>query len=120
VLKPGDTLGHLSQRYYGSARHWDRIADANPAVDIERLRVGQELKIPAGSTRQASTSTPSRQARPIEGKRHVIDEGETLSSIAEDRLGNTSHWYRIYEANRERIGSDPDRLVVGMVIAIPG
>ena len=111
-------MGHLSQRYYGSARHWNRIADANPDVDAEWLKVGQKLKIPAAPARQAS-STPRKQFKAPAGRSHTIDDGETLSSIAEDRLGHTKHWYRIYEANRERIGSDPDRLVVGMVIAIP-
>lgn len=118
VVKPGDTMGHLSQRYYGSARHWNRIADANPGVDAEWLRVGQELKIPAAPARQV-TSSSRKTIKAPDGRTHTIDDGETLSSIAEDQLGHTKHWYRIYEANRERIGSDPDRLVVGMVIAIP-
>lgn len=119
VIKPGDTLGHIAQKYYGSARSWTRIADANPDVDVDSLRVGQELRVPA---REISNSVRGTTTRPVPvptGRTHTIDEGETLSSIAEDHLGDQSHWYRIYELNKQRIGASPDRLVVGMVIAVP-
>ena len=121
IIKPGDTLGHIAQKYYGSARKWPRIADANPDIDVDSLRVGQELRIPA----RIATVTTERSANsklsssPPTGRTHTIDEGETLSSIAEDHLGDQVHWYRIYELNKDRIGSSPDRLVVGMVIAVP-
>ena len=121
VIKPGDTLGHIAQKYYGSARKWTRIADANPNLDVDSLRVGQELRIPArivAATRERSTNRKPSLPPPT-GRTHTIDEGETLSSIAEDHLGDQVHWYRIYELNKDRIGSSPDRLVVGMVIAVP-
>lgn len=121
VIKPGDTLGHIAQRYYGSARQWSRIADANPNVDVDSLRVGQKLKIPARgvSGKSARGTVSSKPALVLTGRTHTIDDGETLSSIAEDHLGDQSYWYRIYELNKERIGNSPDRLVVGMVIAVP-
>lgn len=120
VIKPGDTLGHIAQKYYGSASKWSRIADANPTIDVNALRVGQELQIPARvvSATAGSTSGKRQLPRPT-GRTHTIDEGETLSSIAEDHLGDQIHWYRLYELNKDRIGNSPDRLVVGMVIAVP-
>ena len=120
-VKPGDTLGHIAQQYYGKASRWELIADANPSVDPSSLRVGQELVIPSGprAVRSESTSTPRSLPDLPNGQTHTIGEGETLSSIAEDHLGDERHWYRIYELNEKRIGDDPDRLVLGMVIAIP-
>ena len=117
-IRPEETLGHLAQRYYGSARHWDRLVEANPSIDADRLRVGQKIRIPAASVaRVASKAAP---ATPLpDGPRHTIDEGETLSSIAADHLGDTKYWFRLYEFNRAAIGPDPDRLVVGMELAIP-
>ena len=121
-VRPGDTLGHIAQQYYGAASRWHRIAEANPGVDPSSLRVGQELVIPPGPRANRSSST-TRQDRPQhdlpQGRTHTIGEGETLSSIAEDHLGHERHWYKIYEINEKRIGDNPDRLVLGMVIAIP-
>ncbi len=120
IIKPGDTLGHIAQKYYGSASKWSRIADANPSIDVNSLRVGQELRIPSRPMSPSADRTVRKSSLPrLTGKTHTIDEGETLSSIAEDHLGDQTHWYRIYELNKDRIGGSPDRLVVGMVIAVP-
>lgn len=121
MVKVGDTLGHIAQQHYGAASRWHLIADANPGVDPSSLRVGQELVIPKGSrvSRPASTTNGAGLPAP-DGRTHTIGEGETLSSIAEDHLGHEKHWYRIYELNEKRIGNNPDRLVLGMVIALPG
>lgn len=120
IIKPGDTLGHIAQKYYGSARKWSRIADANSDIDVDALRVGQEIKIPARVVSPSTDRSIAKKALPrLSGGTHTIDEGETLSSIAEIHLGDQAQWYRLYTLNQERIGSSPDRLVVGMVIAIP-
>lgn len=42
----GDVLGSIAKRYFGDAREWRRIVDANPGVDPKRLRPGQVLIIP--------------------------------------------------------------------------
>ena len=91
VIKPGDTLGHIAQKYYGSARSWTRIADANPDVDVDSLRVGQELRVPACEISNSVRGTTTRPVPVPTGRTHTIDEGETLSSIAEDHLGEQSH-----------------------------
>ena len=121
VIKPGDTLGHIAQDYYGSARHWPRIADANSDIDIEALRVGMEITIPSrGMTRD--TEKKRDRVDPLlapSSPTHTVGDGDTLSSIAEDYLGDQTHWYRIYELNRDRIGNSPDRLMVGMVVVLP-
>ncbi len=48
VVAPGETLSEISQRYYGSARRWAEIYEAN--LDTVRaphlLRAGQRLRIP--------------------------------------------------------------------------
>ena len=43
-----DDLGFwsIAQKVYGDGKHWRLIADANPGVDVEKLRPGQKLKIP--------------------------------------------------------------------------
>lgn len=50
---------------------------------------------------------------------HRVKEDETLWSIAEQEYGDGSEWRKIYRANREVVGPDPDRLEVGQVLTVP-
>jgi nucleoid-associated protein YgaU len=50
---------------------------------------------------------------------YVVQPGDTLRSIAQDRYSDAGQWPRIYDANREVIGADPDRLRAGMRLRIP-
>ncbi len=49
TVKPGDTLGHISKKYYGSAYHYPLIYEANKDVigdDPDLIIDGTVLKIP--------------------------------------------------------------------------
>ena len=48
VVKPGDTLGQISESFYGSARYAELIFEANRESlrDADDIRVGQTLRIP--------------------------------------------------------------------------
>ena len=41
-----DTLIRLAEQYYGSAKKWTKIRDANPRVDVYKLQPGTQLIIP--------------------------------------------------------------------------
>ncbi|MCR4409853.1 MAG: LysM peptidoglycan-binding domain-containing protein [Candidatus Saccharicenans sp.] len=47
-VKPGDTLGHIAQRFYGKASLYPKIFEANRDVltNPDLIKVGQKLKIP--------------------------------------------------------------------------
>ena len=49
IVKPGDTLSKISKQFYGSANDYMKIFEANKdqLSDPDKIRVGQELKIPA-------------------------------------------------------------------------
>ena len=125
VVAAGDTLSGISVTYYGTETQWIRIADANPDVDPDRLRIGTSLKIPAYTPRSSRTARPasaSAASRPLPpGTRsHRVEDGESLSSIADQYYGRETQWTRIFEANRDMLKGDPDHLRIGMVLAIPG
>ena len=44
---PGDNLSKISKRYYGDANKYPVIAQANNLTDPDKIKVGQELVIPA-------------------------------------------------------------------------
>lgn len=48
VVRAGDTLWQLAERFYGNGREWPAIAAANPELprDFAQLPVGARLKIP--------------------------------------------------------------------------
>jgi len=48
-----------------------------------------------------------------------VAEGDTLVIIAERLYGDGNLWRRIYDANREAIGNNPDNVRAGTVLRIP-
>lgn len=49
---------------------------------------------------------------------YIVQEGDTLGSIARELLGDGRRWRTILAANRNRL-ADPNELTVGMEIVIP-
>ncbi|MCB1424510.1 MAG: LysM peptidoglycan-binding domain-containing protein, partial [Notoacmeibacter sp.] len=47
VIVARDNFWDLARKYYGDARMWQKIAEANPDSDANGLVIGQELVIPA-------------------------------------------------------------------------
>lgn len=45
-IKPGDTLGKISQQYFGTGDYAARLAELNGLTTKTTLQVGQVLKIP--------------------------------------------------------------------------
>ena len=46
IVKKGDTLRKLANRYYGEPNEWRRIAKANKIKDPTKLKVGRKLRTP--------------------------------------------------------------------------
>lgn len=111
VVVRGDLLSDLSVRYYGTARRWRAIAEANGITDDRSLKVGQRLVIPGASG-------PAPRANPAsDGTRHTVAKGETLQIISRKHFGTTRRWRAIAAAN----GIQDDRaLRAGQVLVIPG
>ena len=47
TVKPGDSLSKISKIYYGDANQYMKIAQANNIPDPDKIKVGQQLRIPA-------------------------------------------------------------------------
>ncbi|MDO5505217.1 MAG: LysM peptidoglycan-binding domain-containing protein [Pseudoxanthomonas suwonensis] len=75
---------------------------AGSGADFSNVSIGS-------STRQGGSSTGS----------YTVRSGDTLSAIAQQHLGSASKWRAIYDANRELIGDDPDKIHPGQQLTIP-
>lgn len=86
--------------------------------------VGSVVAAPSPSV-VASPSPPTAQvggatASAVPGATaYVVQPGDTLQGIAEEQYGDAGLWPRIYQANRQAIGEDPDNLVAGTTLQIP-
>ncbi len=115
-VRPGDTLVYIAEDWFGDPEKWDLIVDANPDLrNPNRLKVGQLLKLPPRNTVRTIT-TPAQSNG---GGSYTVKSGDSLSTISWNVYGEGSAWKRIYDANRSAIGSNPDRLKVGMKLTIP-
>ena len=64
TVQPGDTLGGIARKVYGSAAKYPLIAQANNITDPRRIWVGQVLTIPPlPEAREAAPSTPTAPVR---------------------------------------------------------
>lgn len=50
---------------------------------------------------------------------YLVQPGDSLRSIALNVYGDANEWPRIYDANRDLIGPDPDALEAGTTLTLP-
>jgi nucleoid-associated protein YgaU len=128
-VREGDSMWTIADRWLGDPSRWGRIADANPTIDPERLRVGQRVRIPTETraagpvlnapARLTAADRPSTAAGSGQATYYTVRSGDTLSRIAQLKYSDAAKWRAIYDANQGAIGFDPDRLEVGMRLRIP-
>jgi nucleoid-associated protein YgaU len=53
------------------------------------------------------------------GDSYTVQSGDTLATIAQQYYGDSTQWRRIYDANKDTIGDDPDKLKLGTKLTIP-
>ena len=118
VTQPGDSLWSIAEKFYGDGTMWPVIYEANRAVigdNPNYVQAGLTLTIPDAP---ASPSVPP-PVPPQSGQTYVTQPGDSLWSIAEKFYGNGALWPKIYAANKEVIGGDPDAIYAGMTLTIP-
>lgn len=117
-VQANDTLWKIAEMHYGSGYNWIDIASENKLSSADLLAVGQELTIPDTA---AKTLTVEKQITDstINPGEYTVQEGDWLSKIALRAYGDMYAWEKIYEANKEAIGPNPDNIEVGQVLTIP-
>ncbi|MBI1380693.1 MAG: LysM peptidoglycan-binding domain-containing protein [Planctomycetaceae bacterium] len=134
----GDTWTGVAQRLYGSGAFAEdlRVAndDASPSAGTfvvvpEQIggvsrNTSADPRLPRPAPRPAPAVPADVGSAPVVSDaggsfvEHVVQNGETLSSIAERYYGTAARWTRVYDANRDRL-ANPDRVPVGTRLRIP-
>ncbi|MFE4599368.1 LysM peptidoglycan-binding domain-containing protein [Kitasatospora indigofera] len=136
TVRSGDTLWDLAEHYLGSGQRWHEIADLNDGVpqsdgsrfsaDAKMLQPGWTLRLPAGSAASGPADGSSGAAGPAQQHTVTVQQGDTLSGIAEQELGDGDRYPELLKASMgvEQAGgrhlSDADSLIPGDVIVVPG
>jgi LysM repeat protein len=110
----GDTLGIVAKRFHVTLK---ALHEANPAVEANRLRIGQTIHVPAaGAATMAGGSSTKAGPGTVEssgdGSTYSVQSGDTLTRIA-GKFGTTVKVIR--SANHLRT----DRIVVGQKLRVP-
>jgi TP901 family phage tail tape measure protein len=87
----------------------EKIA-SNEAAEAERRRQQQQ---PQPSTQPPPAPTPQDRGQ------YTVVRGDTLWAIASRYYGNGNQWPKIYNANRNVIGGNPNLIYPGQVYTIP-
>lgn len=75
--------------------------------------------VPSPSPSLSGSPSPASVVAGNANDQYTVEAGDTLRSIAERVYGDAAQWPRIYDANRETIGPDPDALNAGTRLRVP-
>jgi nucleoid-associated protein YgaU len=131
----GDTLGKISQKYYGSSKYVGEIQKANPDVNAMALRLGTMLTIPDLSglkAAKAEADAASEVKDAVKGVNdgvlavasmkpgaiYTVKRGDKLPDIARRTYGSIDRWPDVWLENYDKI-EDPDTLIPGTRLKLP-
>jgi len=105
IVRSGDWLSTIAEKFYGSALRYSEIFAANRDVlkNSNEIYPGQELRIP--------TTDRLKQY-------YTVRSGDSLSKIAERFFCDALKYNEVFAANRD-IVADPNKIFPGQRLAIP-
>jgi len=91
----------------------NEIWNAIKTIPDWRTDIVADIKSTGGQA-NAGSAQPQTQAQPT----YTVKEGDTLSKIAKETLGNANQYMEIFSANRDQL-ENPDKIKPGQVLKIP-
>ncbi len=108
VVRPGDTMEGIAQRLGVPLA---QLVRANPGINPHVIMPGQRLVV-TGSSAASSRSTARAAAAPA--RSHTVRAGDTMTAVA------TAYGISLSRLLAANPGADPDLLLVGQRLALPG
>jgi nucleoid-associated protein YgaU len=94
-------------------------SSASPAPSPARPALASPVASPSPGLAGATPTAAATEATAGGGESYEVQSGDTLATIAQQFYGDPTQWRRIYDANKDAIGADPDKLKLGMKLTIP-
>lgn len=128
-VQDGDSLWAIAESQLGNGQRWNEIAQLNYGFEQADgwsltaqhwLNAGWVLTLPADAASAPTVDVPVPDAT-----QHVVEEGESLWTIAQDTLGDGNRFTEIFDANAgvpQTNGNqltDPGSIDAGWVLKIP-
>ncbi|MEV6822869.1 LysM peptidoglycan-binding domain-containing protein [Nocardiopsis dassonvillei] len=132
VVRDGDTYWRIAETQLGAGERYTEIVDLNRdrvmgdgviLTGDEFPHPGWELVLPTGAT--DSQNPPAQGEEAAEEAVHTVQDGETLSQIALDHLGEADAYPQVFEVNEGQPQdgggalTDPDLIHPGWDLTIP-
>jgi LysM repeat protein len=122
IVKEGDTLGKIAERFYGNSAYYVQLAEYNRLTDPALIFPGQILSIP----KDLSVTYYDYYNNEVtvvantyeEDKTYTVKEGDTLYCIVRVQYGLTNQEAVDKLATYNGL-SDPNRISRGQVLLIP-
>ena len=77
-------------------------------------------KKPVEAAKPAGTDFFGNAAKPdADQNTYTVVSGDSLSKIAKNHYGDAAKWHQLYEANKNLIGTNPDKIEIGQVLTLP-
>ena len=70
-------------------------------------------------TNNNTTSAQNTNDQQTASDTYTVKSGDSLSKIAKNFYGDAQQWKKIYEANKDVIGANPDLIQPGQTYKIP-
>jgi LysM repeat protein len=131
-VERGDSPWSLAEDHLGDGLRWRELYEINRGLpqpdgrswtNPELIVPGWQLRLP--SAPQVPTPQSPTETTAAADVVHVVQRGDTLSSIADQYLGDPTRYPELFEANCDRIQpdgrrlTDPNLIVVGWNLVIP-
>ncbi len=91
------------------------VAAAAPAASPAR----PPLAAPSPSAAAPIAASPGPVGSAEPEQTYEVKSGDTLLTISEEVYGDATKWRKIYDANKDTIGPDPDKLKLEQKLKIP-
>jgi nucleoid-associated protein YgaU len=130
-VERGDSPWSLAEAHLGDGLRWRELYEINRGLPQPdgRSWTNPELIVPGWQLRLPSELQVPAPQSPVETTHaaevvHVVQRGDTLSSIADHYLGDPTRYPELFEANVDRVQpdgrrlTDPDLIVVGWNLVI--
>jgi nucleoid-associated protein YgaU len=118
-VEKGDSLWSIAEKFYKSGYNFVDIAEANLLNNPGLIEVDQELTIPQVAVKKITVESNTALTNTIELDTYTTVAGDYLWGIAVRAYGDGFAWTKIYQANKELIGSNPGMLYKGVVLSLP-